>query len=349
MTPALYTCTPDEPWIVSLKPWQRDMLGWVSITSICSLYYALPAYIIWVVVAACRGQRMTAALAALVFAFLSCAPQQERIGARRFFQVLYKIFNVRHTASPEEIEDMVKRWSEGQRFILGMHPHGVFPVQCLIWAAVADQYLRTPEHGTLYGFGGMATVITRMPFMRSLMGWLGGVGAEYKLLKKGLTGAVWKRPATGHNLYMLPGGLAEIFTAKPGDHTIVWNRRRGLCRLSLETGASLCPVYVFGGNDFFYQLSSSNSWFARTSRKFGISLTLFWGLPWLPTVPLVPKSGVTIAFAEPLPPKKTKSPDGRPTDAEIEEVHAAYVEAMQTMFEKYKAVAGYPEAKLHVA
>ena len=64
---------------------------------------------------------------------------------------------------------------------------------------------------------------------------------------------------------MLPGGLAEIFTARPGRDAIVWRQRRGLCRLSLETGARLIPMYVFGGNDFFHQGFTSEGSLSYTS------------------------------------------------------------------------------------
>ena len=66
------------------------------------------------------------------------------------------------------VEDCVGR---GERYIRGMHPHGVVPLQVLLWVAFADQYLRTAEHGTVYGFGGMASVICYLPGLRTLMGW----------------------------------------------------------------------------------------------------------------------------------------------------------------------------------
>ncbi|EOD34231.1 hypothetical protein EMIHUDRAFT_201911 [Emiliania huxleyi CCMP1516] len=77
--------------------------------------------------------------------------------------------------------------------------------------------------------------------------------ATYSNLKRNLTsgsGATFLRAKhPGRNLYMLPGGVAEIFTAQPA--------RRGLCRLALETGARLTPMYVFGGNDFYFQSLTS--------------------------------------------------------------------------------------------
>lgn len=48
------------------------------------------------------------------------------------------------------------------------------------------------------------------------------------------------------NLFILPGGIAEIFTSTPGKHVVVFNRRRGIVKLALETGAHILPSYVFG-------------------------------------------------------------------------------------------------------
>mmetsp|Transcript_29540 Transcript_29540/g.63582 ORF Transcript_29540/g.63582 Transcript_29540/m.63582 type:complete len:94 (-) Transcript_29540:11-292(-) len=65
------------------------------------------------------------------------------------------------------------------------------------------------------------------------------------------------------NLNMLPGGLAEIFTARPYSNTVVWKRRVGLCKLALQTGARLTPMYIFGGYGFYYQSLTSDSVLAR--------------------------------------------------------------------------------------
>ena len=317
-------------------------------TFVCSLYYLLPPALIATIALACYGWLRVATTALACLFALGCAPMREWIGARRFCQVYYETFGVRHNLHPDYVKVMVDEWANGTRYILGMHPHGVIPIQTLVWAAYADQYCRTAEHGTLYGFGGMATILMYMPFMRSIMGWLSGLSADYKTLKAGMTGRVFARPPVGHNLYILPGGIAEIFTAAPGTHAIMWSKRRGLVRLALETGARLTPVYVFGGNDFFHQSLTSDSALARWSRAVGASVTLFWGRWWCPPVPLVPPHGLSIVLAEPLPSTRTAAPDGKPTDAEISALHAAYEESIRALFDKYKVVAGYPDAELKI-
>ena len=57
----------------------------------------------------------------------------------------------------------------------------------------------------------------------------------------------------GKNLFILPGGVAEIFVSEPGTHTII-AKRHGLMKLALRTGAVLVPMYVFGGTDFLSHL-----------------------------------------------------------------------------------------------
>ena len=90
------------------------------------------------------------------------------------------------------------------------------------------------------------------------------------------------------HLYILPGGVAEIFLSTPGRHSIVFLKRRGLCKLSIETGAQLVPCYVFGGTDFFNNLATDDGFFANMSRKMRMGLTIFWGPYGLP-IPYAPK------------------------------------------------------------
>ena len=89
-------------------------------------------------------------------------------------------------------------------------------------------------------------------------------------------------------MYILPGGVAEIFTSTPGRHSIVFKNRRGLVRLSIETGAEMVPCYVFGGTDFFHNLATDAGFFANLSRSLRAGVTIFWGHFGLP-IPYAPR------------------------------------------------------------
>lgn len=182
-----------------------------------------------------------------------------------------------------------------------MHPHGIVPIQALLWSAYCDQYLSN-ENRALYGFGAAADVVGYIPFLRNIMGWLSGGSASYKALKDGLTKGISPvvnaAGRTPRHLYILPGGVAEIFTSTVGRNAIVFKSRKGLARLSLETGAELIPTYVFGGTDFFHNLATGDSILSKISRNLRAGVTIFWGHFGLP-IPFTPR--VTMCIADPIP------------------------------------------------
>jgi len=97
----------------------------------------------------------------------------------------------------------------------------------------------------------------------------------------------------------------------------VFKSRKGLVRLSIETGALLLPTYVFGGTDFFHNLATHDNFLSHVSRKYKIGLTYFWGLYGLP-IPLTPR--VTMCIGEPLPVTKWTG-EGRIPEEMIDELH----------------------------
>lgn len=271
-------------------------------------------------------------------------PARESITARLVGQLWYELFDFSCNMSPERRTDFLENSSDKQ-FIIGMHPHGIVPFQAVLWASYCHQYLKNDDYG-LYGFGAAANVVQYLPFIRNFMAWLSAGSADYAVLKRGLVhgkvdSVVHRTP---RNLYLLPGGIAEIFTSTPGKHTIVFKGRKGLIRLSIETGASLIPTYVFGGTDFFNNLATSDSVFSRFSRKFKIGITFFWGYLGLP-IPFCPK--VTMVICEPLPVVKWTGEGEIPMEM-IDDLHNKYIQSIQEGFDKYKALAGYPDAVLNI-
>lgn len=147
------------------------------------------------------------------------------------------------------------------------------------------------------------------------------------------------------HLYILPGGVAEIFVSTPGKHAIVFKKRKGLCKLSIETGARLTPCYVFGGTDFFHNLATGDGWLSRLSRFLKAGVTIFWGKWGLP-IPFTPK--VTLVIGDPIvPPEGWNGTGPIPTEL-IDKLHDQFMKAMIDLFEKHKAVCGYPDGKLEI-
>lgn len=191
-------------------------------------------------------------------------PSREWVEARKFGQLWYEICDFSTNLSPDICSEYVKKGNEGnEQFIIAMHPHGVIPFHAILWSAFCDQYLKNREtKKELYGFGAAADIVTYLPLLKNVMGYLSASSASYNVLKAGLVHGK-STPVNNNNnrkprhLYILPGGIAEIFKAKPGRHSIVFKHRKGLCRLSLETGALLIPCYVFGM--FSFLLFSSHA------------------------------------------------------------------------------------------
>ena len=121
---------------------------------------------------------------------------------------------------------------------------------------------------------------------------------------------------------MLPGGIAEIFTARPGAHVVVF--RKGLCRLALQERVDLIPVYVFGANDNFSNLATGNGWFAQRCRKFRLGVTFFWGylglpLPYVTDMTMV--VGNAIRMDEVAPPSSAAQPPHSFTEEHVDRLH----------------------------
>jgi hypothetical protein len=182
-------------------------------------------------------------------------------------------------------------------------------------------------------------------------------------------------------LYILPGGVAEVFLAHPGRHAIK-AKRRGLMKLALQTGASLVPVYVFGGNDFYHHLATYGTEDAvgetqvqrklrrsdtnligrvqeKFSRLFQAGFTVFWGQYGLP---LPYQIKCTMVLGDPIWPVpntlgqgKTRTGDKstcrkvpEPSQEQIDELLGRYTTALTQLFDQYKAQAGYPDATLEI-
>jgi hypothetical protein len=340
----LYKCEPTD-WLWMPKP-IRTVVAVVTMTFFSMCFLVVPCMMVFLIPQVWQFAPVTAGcvLGSIIFSYL--LPAKEWIAARKFGQLWYEVLDFSSNVSPEECQ---QRTMDGlkMKYIIGMHPHGIVPFHAILWAAYCDQYMKNDEN-SLYGFGAAADVVMYLPILRNLMGWLACGGASYKVLRDGIAdgkcppvNAIGRKP---RNLYILPGGIAEVFTSTPGRNAVVFKNRYGLCRLSLETGAKLMPCYVFGGTDFFHNLATSDSVFSRASRKLKAGMTIFWGHFGLP-IPFFPK--VTITIADPIEVTKWEGEGKIPQD-QVEALHAKYVTSIQELFDTYKAAAGYPDAVLEI-
>lgn len=341
----LYKCVPVD-WMWVPKP-VRKIVGWITIV-LFALSFFSPLFAMILLIPRVWYSVPVFAVTfflSLVASFL--APQREWPAFRKIGQLWYEVFDFSANLSPAECAEVLN-YCDDHKLVCSMAPHGIVPFQAILWAAYCHQYFADEKTGkSMYGFGAAADAVMYVPYLRNIMAFLTGGSATYTALKNGLVHG--KAPAANaagripKNLYILPGGVAEIFTSKPGYNAIVFKSRRGLIKLSIETGAELVPCYVFGGTDFFHTLATSDSYLSKLSRKLRMGITIFWGQFGLP-IPFAPK--VTMVLGKPIPPPKvTEELD---MNKAIDILHQQYMDDVTALFDKYKALAGYPGATLDI-
>mmetsp|Transcript_41078 Transcript_41078/g.46676 ORF Transcript_41078/g.46676 Transcript_41078/m.46676 type:complete len:418 (-) Transcript_41078:278-1531(-) len=311
-----------------------------------------------------------ALIASVVVGLLAFWPLRPWPFFRHYFQLWYELFDFHHNLSNLDKNDINNDNNSFEKdeniedtslIIYSNHPHGVIPMHGYLWAAFCDQNF--PHR---YGFGALTDIALRLPLLRQVMSWLSSAAATKKIIKQRMLEG-------GQNLWILPGGVSEIFLACPNQN-VIKAPRRGLIKLALQTGAVLIPTYVFGVNEFYHQLATygnenENSTKQHNdnptniigkiqrciSRKLKGGFTFFWG-QYGTTLPF--ESKCTMVLGDPIQPvpgtlgqewaagKKTCQRIPEPTEKQIDELWNRYTKALICLFEQYKVQAGYPDATL---
>jgi hypothetical protein len=350
-------------------PWHLQFLARLSALIVPALFYIGPVMLmtpLFLLPFSLRG----ALLALLMDIALAFIPVKEWPFVRHYFQLWYDLFDFHHnldidTDNTMDADPSKNKTEDTSLLIYSTHPHGVIPIHGYLWCAFCDQHF--PNR---YGFGALTDIALRLPLLRHVMGWLTSTSATKKVLLE--------RMNVGDNLYILPGGVSEIFLACPGrEDQVIKAPRRGLMKLALETGAVLVPIYVFGANDFYSQLATYGSSSTHTTGRGAINdrtnlvgkvqrsvsrvtrggFTFFWGqfgspLPFQVKCsmvlgdPIEPVLGTLGQDRTPEGNKRTCKKIPNPTEEQIDELLCRYTDALVRLFEQYKAQAGYPDARL---
>mmetsp|Transcript_23817 Transcript_23817/g.70687 ORF Transcript_23817/g.70687 Transcript_23817/m.70687 type:complete len:185 (+) Transcript_23817:3-557(+) len=151
-----------------------------------------------------------------------------------------------------------------------------------------------------------------------------------------------RRMAEGRNVGIIPGGFEDATLHVQGRERTAMSDRKGLIKYALQHGYALTPIYTFGESETyatFPYLLKPRLWLNR----FGIPAVAFFGAPWMP---LFPRRNVPIAscIGPPLQLPKLE----KPTPEEVSKWHAAYLDALQALFDKHKGECGKPDAKLEI-
>jgi len=142
----------------------------------------------------------------------------------------------------------------------------------------------------------------------------------------------------GLNAAIVPGGVKEVVWSGRVDRERLYLKNVfGFCKLALQTGAPLVPVYTFGeslsvGPDWlpFFESRRRLSYLIDAPIRY-LSLTQRWLLPF-PNGRLVTVVGAPLAVGE-----RTENP----TRKQVGELHARYCAALLELIESTKEEAGY--------
>jgi hypothetical protein len=216
-------------------------------------------------------------------------------------------------------------FEKDRNYLVCYHPHSLFGVGYNIFTTYLwDAYgIRTLFTG--------ADVVLYIPLLRRALAWWGITPVTAPAMKRNL-----KRAYPYNVLTLLPGGVAEMFYGIGEDEQIILNKRKGFCKLALQTGASLVPCYAFGANQTYTRHFGPQSFFAKLSSRIQVSL-VFWtdrfGIPF----GLIPhKTNMIVALGQPIHVETVESP----TNEQVAELHKTYVAALKELFNKHKGEMG---------
>ena len=224
-----------------------------------------------------------------------------------------------------------------KQLLYAIVPHGTFPFG-LGFAALSKL------NDQVFQLGGVvvASAVQRVPLLRHVIGWIGGVEAT----PAGVDAAL----AAGASLAVAPGGIGEMYWGypRPGclpdEEYALLNGRKGFVRMALRHGIPLVPVYVFGNTKMFRRVELP-PWVEAFSRAVQTSIVLFWGRWGLP-VPF--RTPLLYAIGAPLDSHLYQGGAGEDNEAQVDVLHAQFCDALVKLFDSHKADYGWAHKTLRV-
>ncbi|CAH2246820.1 2-acylglycerol O-acyltransferase 1 [Pelobates cultripes] len=144
------------------------------------------------------------------------------------------------------------------------------------------------------------------------------------------------------------GGAEESLDAHPGNLTLHILKRKGFIKIAMKRGAHLVPIFSFGENELYQQVSNpKGSWLReiqeRMQKIMGFAMPLFHARGVFQyNFGVVPyRMPIHTVVGRPIPVTQVSNP----TEEDIEALHKRYLSALQELFEENKEKYGIPEHK----
>jgi len=211
----------------------------------------------------------------------------------------------------------------GGPMIFAMEPHDVLPVSmCAFHFSLGW----VPGH-TCAGL--MTSAVFMLPGMKSVFATLSARPVDRATFSRLL--------AAGRSCCFCPGGVQEVINLRNSSEVVLFLRSRlGFARLALKHRAPAVPCFTFGLSEVYSHRFLHGPVAERIARAIGFLPGVYWGLWNLPFGP--PRSRpLTVVVGKPIP-----LPEGLPANGEdppkemVARYHAAFLVAMEEVFEKHK-------------
>ncbi|XP_064615170.1 2-acylglycerol O-acyltransferase 2-A-like [Liolophura sinensis] len=230
-----------------------------------------------------------------------------------------------------------------KNYIFGYHPHGIM-------SAGAFCNFATEATGFSKIFAGIRPYLSILsgqfvfPFHRDYFMCSGMVEVSKDSMNYVLSGA----KGTGNAFVVVVGGAVEALEARPDNYTLTIKSRKGFVKMALKHGASLVPVFSFGENELFTQMSNPRgsklkAIQIRLTKMLGFSPPIFHGRGIFNyTFGLIPyRKPIHTVVGKPIDVEKTPEP----TSEQIEALHNRYLNELRELFEQHKTKYGVKEMK----
>lgn len=224
------------------------------------------------------------------------------------------------------------------QYLFGIHPHGVHANGCALLQWYGSELYNDkfpapgPDSAGRPLTIAVASIVFKLPIARELF-----LRSGYRDCSKASLQRQFKE---GANVGLVVGGEAESLLTEPNTDKLVLNKRLGFVKLALDAGVELVPTYCFGNTDVFSTSSVGmrlRQWLVRAAQ---ICIVVFWGR-WGTALPYPHQLGLAVGDPVPHPENWSRHEDGSIPPAVVQAYHAAYVAALQALFEKHKTAAGY--------
>ena len=219
-----------------------------------------------------------------------------------------------------------------QKYIFAWHPHGRLFYGFGTFLGLFFEWFPEIADAGKDIFAGINDVMFRIPFLSNWLYLCGNIPCNKS--------SVVSKLQRGDSVALIIGGIDEVLEGTFDDQDVLYLlNRKGFCKLAIEQGAGLVPVFCFGENSIFAHetrggLFGLDFWravnrFVKLGAPFPIRGV--WGLPFPRRVPML------VATGAPLFPLAGESVDA---------FHARYVAALVALHARHAPRSPYPNRRL---